>query len=223
MLWYNRAIVPRFMSTLPQQPYDQFDASNPIILAGFGRFGQVVGRFLTGQGLKVTVLEKDPDQISLLRKFGFKGYYGDATRLDLMRSAGAEKAKLLIVAVDDMNASLDIVRMAREEFPNMTIFARAHNRRHAYDLDKLGVHYFKRELFDSSLNLAKAAIIWLGKNEADVNLKADKFKRHDEKTLRDSFEFFDDEPALVNFAKTRRAELERILQSDSVGEHKEAS
>src|SRR6185312_829504 len=101
--------------------------------------------------IKITVLEKDPDQIALLRKFAFKGYFGDASRLDVLRTAGIENAKLLIVAVDEIATSLEIVSMVRTAFPKLTIFARARNRQHAYELNKLGVHYFKRELFDSSL------------------------------------------------------------------------
>jgi glutathione-regulated potassium-efflux system ancillary protein KefC len=95
MLIYNRFIVPKFMSVLPEHNYDNINEANPIIIAGFGRFGQVIGRFLTAQGIKATVLEKDPDQIELLRKFGFKGHFGDASRLDLLHSAGASTAKLL--------------------------------------------------------------------------------------------------------------------------------
>lgn len=215
MVWYRRFIIPKFMSPVPEPNFDTIIEQHPIILAGFDRFGQIVGRFLTGNGIKVTVLEKNPDQIELLRRFGVKAYFGDATRLDLLRSAGAEKAKLLIVAVDDVDACLEIVRLAKEEFPGLTVFARAHDRRHAYELHRLGVDYFKRELFESSLDMAKEILVWLGWREGDVNFKAEQFRRHDEITLHDSFEFFDDEPALVTFSKTRRAELERILQSDT--------
>ncbi|MBY0356067.1 MAG: monovalent cation:proton antiporter-2 (CPA2) family protein [Rickettsiales bacterium] len=215
MLWYQRMIVPRFMSVLPVRDFDKVTEMRPVIIAGFGRFGQVIGRFLVGQGIDVTVVEKDPDQIDLIRKFGFKGFYGDATRLDLLHSVGAAKAQLLIVAVDDVAASLEIVRLAKEEFPSLTIFARARNRQHAYDLHVLGVHYFKRELFDASLNMAKHIMIWLGKPEAEVLRKAEQFYQHDEETLKESFKFFGDDKTLVSFSKTRRAELERILQSDN--------
>lgn len=221
LMGYRRFIVPRFMSELPEPSYDIIDQQHPIILAGFGRFGQIIGRFLTGQGIKLTVLEKDPDQIALLRKFSFKGYFGDATRFDVLRTAGIKKAKLLIVAVDDVITSLEIVSMVRMAYPALTIFARARNRQHAYELNKLGVHYFKRELFDSSLEMAKEIMLWLGKPEAEVNDKALKFRRHDEATLRDSFPIYDDEPALVNFAKTRSTELERILRDDSSKHDKE--
>lgn len=215
MAWYSRYIVPRFMSVLPPREFDNIDQQHQIIIAGFGRFGQVIGRFLMGQGVKITVLEKDPDQIELLRKFGYKGYFGDATRLDLLRSAGVQSAHLFVIAVDDVTTSLSIARMLKEEFPNLTVFARARNRQHAYDLHQLGVFYFKREMFDSSLDMAKEIMVWLGNRESDVVFKAEQFRRHDETTLRESFRFFQDEPSLISYAKTRREELERILQSDS--------
>ncbi|MDD5461631.1 MAG: monovalent cation:proton antiporter-2 (CPA2) family protein [Methylococcales bacterium] len=215
---YNRLIVPKFLSILPQRSFDRIDEENPVILAGFGRFGQVIGRFLTAQGVKTTVLEKDPDQIELLRKFGFKGYFGDASRLDLLHNAGAAKAKLLIVAVDDPDTCLKIVKLAKEEFPHLKIFARAHNRRHAYELSKAGVDYYKREVFDSSLDMAQHIMLSLGKNESDIHFKAIKFKEHDEATLKASFDFFNDEPELVNFMRTQRTELERILQNDISGD-----
>jgi CPA2 family monovalent cation:H+ antiporter-2 len=218
MVLYNRLIVPKFLSILPERSFDRIEDAYPIILAGFGRFGQVIGRFLNAQGVKTTVLEKDPDQIELLRKFGFKGYFGDASRLDLLRSAGAAKAKLLIVAVDDPEISLEIVRLAKAEFPRLKIFARARNRRHAYELSKAGVNYYKREVFDSSLEMAQQILVSLGKNESDIHSKAIKFKQHDEATLKASFDFFDDEPELVNFMRTQRAELERILQNDLSGD-----
>lgn len=215
MMAYRRFILQRYLSVLPEVTYDEITQQHPIILAGFGRFGQIIGRFLMAQGAKVTILESNPDQIALLRKFNFKGYYGDATRLDVLRSAGIEQAKLLIIAVDDEQASIDIARMVKEEFPKVTIFARARNRKHAYTLNKLGVEYFKRELFDSSLDMAKSIMVWLGKPAAEVAIKAQAFQDHDETSLRDSFAFYEDESALIDFAKTRSAELERILQQDN--------
>ena len=215
---YNRLIVPKFLSVLPERSFDRIEEENPIILAGFGRFGQVIGRFLNAQGVKTTVLEKDPDQLELLRRFGFKGYFGDASRLDLLHSAGAAKAKLLIVAVDNPETSLEIVRLAKAEFPHLKIFARARNRRHAYELSKAGVNYYKREVFDSSLEMAQQILVSLGKNDSDTHSKAIKFKQHDETTLKASFDFFDDEPELVSFMRTQRAELERILQNDISGD-----
>ncbi len=215
MLLYSKWIVPRFMSALPERSFDSIDSHHSIILAGYGRFGQIIGRFITGQGTPITILEKDPDQIDLLRKFGFIGFFGDATRLDLLKSAGADKAKLLIVAVDDAETCTEIVKLAREEFPNLTIFARARNRRHAFELDRLGVAYFKRETFDSSLEMAKQVMLFLGKSEEEVQSKAATFIAKDEETLRKSFAVMDKESELVAFAHTARSEMERLLQDDS--------
>lgn len=216
MLWYHQFILPKFLTQLPPRAFDPINEKNPIILAGFGRFGQVVGRFLWAQNLKLTVLEDDPDQINLIRTFGFKAYFGDATRLDLLRQAGAEHAKILIVTVNDVNTSLAIVRLAKESFPHLKLFARARSRQHAYDLHQLGVDYFKRELFDSSLDLATTILIHLGKSPTEAKRKAEQFRQHDEKHLIDSFAFFEDQKTLIHFAKSSREELERILQSDSV-------
>jgi len=215
MQWYVRKVVPRFMSTLPDPVFDKIEEQRSIILAGFGRFGQVTGRFLIGQGLKVTVLEKNPEQIELLRKFGYKAYFGDASRPEVLRSAGIAHARLLIVAVDEIDASLSIIRHVRQEFPTLTIFARAHNRQHAFDLHQLGVQHFKREMFESSLAMAASIMQWLGQSTELAASKANQFREYDEETLLESFKFFADEPALVSYTKTRRGELERILQSDS--------
>jgi monovalent cation:proton antiporter-2 (CPA2) family protein len=215
MLWYSHVVTPRFMSILPDRDYDSIAEQHPVIIAGFGRFGQIIGRFLLSQGVGVTVLEKDIDQVDLLRKFDFKGYFGDATRLDLLRNAGADKAKALIVAVDEVETSLQIVRLARQAFPHLTIFARARNRRHAYELDRLGVTHFKRELFESSLSMAREIMVWMGAPAHEIDHRVAQFRQHDEATLRDSFRFFEDEPALINFSRTRRSELEQILRNDA--------
>lgn len=214
LMAYEHLFLPRMMSTLPQRAYDHVDSQHPIILAGFGRFGQVIGRFLMAQGVQVTVLEKDPEQIDLIRKFGFKAYYGDATRLDILRGAGAADARLMIVAVGNRDACLHIVDMVKAEFPQLVVFARARNREHAYLLHKAGADAFKRETFDGALNFAQEILIRLGYSEASVRRKAKVFRQHDEDTMRASFEFFEDEAQLISFAKSSRAELQRILQSD---------
>lgn len=214
MLGYYKFMVPRFMSVLPKREFDTVEEENEIILAGYGRFGQIIGRFLTAQGVKLTILEKDANQIAILRRFGIKAYFGDASRLDLLASAGAAKAKILIVAVDDADQGLAIVRLAKQEFPNLTVFARARNRRHAYDLHKAGAHFFKRETLDSSLSLAQQIMVQLGRRPEDMQRRAQQFLAHDEASLRTSFEFFDNEPELVNFTRLRSEELTQILQAD---------
>lgn len=214
MLIYYRFIVPQYLSHLPAPRFDTIDQQHPVILAGYGRFGQVIGRFLTAQGVSLTILEKNPEQIELLRKYGFKGFFGDAARLDLLRNAGAERAKLLIIAIDDPETALGIVQLAKQVFPHLKIYARARNRRHAYDLHKAGVNYFKRETFDSSLVMAKDIMIALGHAPDVMRRKARLFSEHDVKSLKKSFEFFEKESELIYFAKQSREELERILQDD---------
>lgn len=215
MMANDRFVIPRFISRVPVREYDKItENDNPVILAGYGRFGQIIGRFLNLQGVKITVLEKDPDQIELLRKFSHRGYFGDASRLDLLQSAGAAKAKLLIVAVDDADKCIEIVKLARQYFPNLKIYARARNRRHAYELYKAGADYFRREIFDSSLTMAQEVMKLFGSNPEDVARKAMKFMRHDEKTLRKSFEFFEREPEMISFFRQASGELERIFQED---------
>ena len=211
---YGKYIQPMFMSQLPARDYDEIDEHNGVIIAGFGRFGQIVGRFMVSQGVQVTVLEKSPEQVELLRKFGSKAYFGDATRLDLLRSAGAEEARMLVVAVDDADSAVEIVKLSKEHFPKLKIFARARNRRHAFDLDRAGADYYHRELLDSSLTMARDAMVALGYPKADIERKAKKFRSHDIETLKRSFEFFESEPEMINFAKLSREELEGILRED---------
>lgn len=215
MLLYHKFVVPKFMSMLPKQNYDAINEKNGIILAGYGRFGQIIGRFLNGEHIKVTVLEKNPEQIELLRKFGYKGYFGDANRLDLLKSAGADHAKLLIVTVGNADINLEIVKLAKQEFPHLKIFARARNRRHAYELHKAGVDYFKRELFDSSLTMTKEVLKFLDYKQEDIEKKAKAFQKYDEASLYKSFEFFEKETDLINFARQAKGELERILQNQN--------
>ncbi|MGN6421767.1 MAG: monovalent cation:proton antiporter-2 (CPA2) family protein [Asticcacaulis sp.] len=212
---YARFIVPKFMSRLPRRDYDEIDAHNPVIICGFGRVGQIVGRFMLSQGVSVTVLEKNPDQVEAVGRFGFKAYFGDATRMDLLRSAGIDEARMLVVAVDDPDAAIDIVRQAREGWPSLKIFARARNRRHAFDLDRAGADYYHRETLDASLALAREAMIALGHNRQTIERRARKFLEHDIATLRKSFEFFESEPDMISFAKLSREELETILREDA--------
>lgn len=195
--------------------YDQIEEQDQqVIIAGYGRFGQIIGRFLDAQGIKLTVLEKDPDQIELLRRFGSKVYFGDATRLDLLKSAGAEKAKLLIVTLSDPKQVVKLVRLAKQHFPHLKVFARARNRRHVYELHKAGADYYRREFFDSSLTMAQEAMRVFGYRAFDMRHKAKKFMRHDEETLQASFEFFEHDREMARFVRHATQELERILQSD---------
>jgi voltage-gated potassium channel Kch len=208
----NPVIIANKLNFCENKVIEEHD--NPVIIAGYGRFGQIIGRFLTAQRVAVTILETDPDQIDLLKRFNRKVYYGDASNLDLLKSAGAAKAKLLVVAVDEPEKVLEIVNLVKKEFPNLKIFARARNRRHAYELYKAGVDYFRRETFDASLVMAEEVMKSLGKRAFNVRFKAQQFMLHDERSLEDSFEFFETEDDLISFSRKTVQELETILQSD---------
>lgn len=213
----DKVILPRFMSRLPtRKPDDVSGLSHPVIIVGYGRFGQIIGRFLSAQGVQLTILEKDPDQIELLRRFGNKVYFGDAAQFELLRAAGAASAKLICVCIDDADKILEITRNVKQYFPHVTVYARARNRRHAYELHKAGADLFRRETFDSSLWMAQEAMKLLGHRAYDMRLKAHRFMQHDESVLKASFAFFEKEPELISFSRQASSELERVLQGDAV-------
>lgn len=212
LLLYQKYVEPRIISNLPIPEFEQISEKHPIILAGYGRFGQVIGRFLNAQGLNLTVLERDPEQIRLLRKFGYQAWYGDASRPEHLEQAGAEKAKLLIVSVGNPTVNLEIVRLAKQLYPNLKIYARACNRRHAYELHRAGVNYFKRELFDSSLAMAEKILQDLAFSPTVIRRQAKAFAKHDRETLEKSFEFFEQEKEMISLNQKAKGELNRILE-----------
>ena len=201
--------------TAPEKHYDEFEEKNPVIIAGYGRFGQIIARYLRGQSIQVTILEKNPDQVEFIRKFGFQSYFGDASRHDLLKQAGIENAKIFIIAVDDADAAVEMAKLVKAHYPKVIIFARARNRRHAYDLHKAGVDYFHRELLDSSLIMAQEALIALGRSRDEALTKTDLFRAHDVAGLESSFELFEDDKALIDYARLRTEELSRILSDDA--------
>lgn len=215
VLLSGKYIIPRFMCVLPPRQYDAIeDHDSEVIIAGYGRFGQIIGRFLRAQGVRCTILEKDPDQIQLLRQFGTRVFFGDASREDFLRSAGAHKAKLFVITLADTDKCLEMAKMAKREFPNLKVLVRAKHRRHAYELHRAGVDYYRRELFDSSLTMAQEAIKMLGVPEKTAKSRAKAFREHDENTLRESFAFYDNEAELIKFTRSTVNELEKILQDD---------
>jgi voltage-gated potassium channel Kch len=215
MIFNDKVILPRFISRLPRQKFDQIAEDNTlIVIAGYGRFGQIIGRFARAQGIKSTLLEIDPDQIELLRRFGDKVYFGDASNLGLLISAGMANAKIFVVAVDDADKAVEIVGLVRHKFPHIKIFARARNRRHAGELMHAGADYIRRETFDAALVMAEEMMIALGYDVKQTHAKAKQFSTHDEALLKRSFESMDSEEELVNIAKQAREELQKLLSSD---------
>lgn len=191
---------------------DEKDAA--VIVAGFGRFGQIVGRLLLVNGVRAVVLDHDPDNIELLRKFGSKVFYGDATRLDLLRAAGAAKAKLLINAIDDIEDSLALTDLARENFPGLKIIARARNVSHYIELRTRGVEIVQRETFESALRTGRYALEALGFDPFRARDMANIFRRHNIAITESMIQHFKDEDRLVSATKAGRNELEEQIARD---------
>lgn len=165
------------------RPPDKIHEFNDVILVGFGHFGSTIGRFLRANGVKATILDNDSDRVELLRKMGFTVYYGDATRIDLLRSAGADRAKLFIAAIDNPEVNRQLIKTVTKHFPNLEIMARARNREDAYDLIELGVKDFYRETLYTSVHMAIDVMIKLGFRSYTATRKGMDFIRYDEASL----------------------------------------
>ncbi|MBW4697823.1 MAG: monovalent cation:proton antiporter-2 (CPA2) family protein [Aphanocapsa lilacina HA4352-LM1] len=215
MILHDRLVQPRFISTEPEREPDAIDENeNPVIIAGFGRFGQIVGRMLMANGCKVTILEVDPSQIDMLRRFGFKLFYGDATRIDLLHAAGAEQAKLLVIAIDDREKSVEMVDLVRKHFPHLKILARAIDRRHAYELIRRKVDVVERETFGSAVEMGVGALKLLGERSYRAQRIASTFKANDEKMLYEMAELEEEERLVAVRSRRQAEELERVLQAE---------
>ena len=195
------------------EPFDQ-DRPPDAIVAGFGRFGQIVARVLIANGFSTATLESSVEQIALLRRFGRRVYYGDATRLDLLRAAGADKAKLLVVAIDDKDKATDLVEAAREAFPNLKILARAFDRRHAYDLLEKGADVTERETFEGGLAMASEALRALGWRAYRAERAARLFRRHDERMFHELRPLWGDTERYRIASRESSPRMEDLLSSD---------
>jgi len=185
-----------------------------VIIAGFGRYGQVVGRMLYANGVKPTVLDVDAEQIDAMRKFGWPVFYGDATRLDLLRTAGAAKAKVFVLAIDDVEQSVAVAQMVRENFPDLTIVARARNVRHYFELHDLGVTLIERETLDSALMSARSVLEELGWERHQARTLALRFRRHNVDQLVKMGPHRKDEAKLIAVAKQGRQQLEELFAQE---------
>ena len=210
----ERFLVPR-LEPAREPEYDAIDAeAMPVIICGVGRVGQIVGRVLRMQGIGFVALEKDAAQIDVLRRFGSKVYYGDAARADLLRAAGAATARVLVIAIDDMEAALRVAEIARRQFPHLRVVARARNRRHAHLLMDRGVAGLVRETFHSSLRLTELTLDALGRDPAGGRDAVAVFAGHDEASLLASHAYYEDETQLIQNAQQQAAELTELFQAD---------
>jgi glutathione-regulated potassium-efflux system ancillary protein KefC len=217
-LLYDRLIVPRLTKGKgAERQADVIETQGPVIIAGFGRFGQVVGRLLHAHHIPAVILEHDAAQIELLRKFGFKVYYGDASRMDLLHAAGAESARLLILAIDDSEQALHTVREVKRHFPKLKIFCRARNRNDVYQLMKEGVPVIVRETFDSALEMGKEALKELGLGAYQAEKAANTFRLHDRMMIQKAFAHLEDEKMLVSIAEAGRKQLADIISEEYGG------
>ena len=215
LIVHDRFIAPRFR-TDKKRKADAIDANDDhVIIAGFGRFGQIIGRLLTANQIKLTVLDHDPDQIELVRRFGNKVFYGDATRIDLLHAAGAAHARALVVAIDDIDDSLKLVDAVRRTFPDLPLMARARNVTHYYDLMDRGVQIIERETFESALMLGRQVLQQLGFGAYRARVAAHKFRVMNLKGLAKVYPFYKDQEQLVSQAKQARDELEAMFAQDA--------
>jgi monovalent cation:proton antiporter-2 (CPA2) family protein len=216
MILHDRWVEPRFISSEPEREADEIDDNeNPVIIAGFGRFGQIAGRLLLANGFTVTILDHNPVQIDMLRRFEWKVFYGDASRIDLLHAAGAERARLLIIAIDDREKILNIVHLAHKHFPHLKLLVRAIDRRHAYELIREGVDVIQRETFSSSLEMGIEALKLLGFRAYKAQRAARTFREHDEQAVQEMAMFEGDEQGLLARSRQMTRDLEQLLQADN--------
>jgi voltage-gated potassium channel Kch len=204
---------------------DEIDHAGSVIIAGHGRFGQIINRILLANGHKTVVLDHRVDLIDNMRRFGVRAFYGDASRPDLLHSAGLEEAKVLVVAIDDRDRALEIVKFAREAHPKLHIIARANDRHHVYDLYTAGATDIVRELFDSSVRAAGYALTALGHHPFDVEKATHAFVLHDRETLKilaalwDPEVSFVDNEAYMEKARERTTLLDQAMEGATTELH----
>ncbi len=196
--------------------FDEIDEpENPVIVAGFGRFGQIVGRILTMRGIPFTALEVNPSQVDFVRSFGNGIYFGDATRLDLLRMAHVADARAFVLTIDDVEASVKVAEQVRETCPDVVILARARNRHHELQLREVGAHFVMRETLRSSLTLTEALLEVLGQPADEAARSVEAFRVHDEATLEKQAAVFHDDQAFRQTAREAAEELEQLFADDN--------
>jgi monovalent cation:proton antiporter-2 (CPA2) family protein len=204
------------LSAIPGAPFDTIDESdNRVIIAGFGRFGQIVSRVLRARRIKFTALDSSQTHVDFVRRFGNRIYYGDASRLDLLRAAGAETAEVFVLAIDDVDSSVRTAELVHAHFPQLKILGRARNRQHAFALMDHGVDYIIRETYGSSLEMAEEVLTLLGDAPAVAHAAVKRFRQHDEKTLGEQYAIKEDEVKLMTAARESAQQLEGLFESDA--------
>nr|WP_221320190.1 monovalent cation:proton antiporter-2 (CPA2) family protein [Chitinivorax tropicus] len=211
---YDKLIAP-WLERTTEREFDQIeDHDKPVIIAGFGRFGQIVARILHMQHIPFTALDKSTQQVDFVRKFGNQIYYGDASRLELLEAAGTGKARLFVLALDDVDTSIKTAELMRRHFPHVPVYARARNRYHAYKLMDAGAKAIYRETFGSSLDMAQAVLGEMGLDEQKARQSVDTFEQADLDLLRRQHAVYQDEHLLMQSAQQAQEELKHLFESE---------
>lgn len=215
LLMVYEQIQKRSSSALPEfDKPEQISTAKHVIIAGYGRFGQIMGRLLHAQGYEITVLDHSPSQIELLRRFGNTVFYGDAARQELLEAAGAHTAQMLVIAIDNPDKTIEIIKLAHKNYPQLKIVARAIDRRHAYQLLNLKVDAFNRETVDSAINLAVEALELLGNTKQDAERAGKLFRDHDRAAVVQLAELWGDDASYGVAVRQRMEDLKQVLQQD---------
>jgi glutathione-regulated potassium-efflux system ancillary protein KefC/glutathione-regulated potassium-efflux system protein KefB len=211
----HERLLARWIERRKPPEFDTIDGpGNPVIIAGYGRYGQIVSRVLRMAGIPFTALEVSYQQVDFVRRFGNKVYYGDASRLELLDSARARDAKLFVLAIDDVEASVKTAALVRKHFPRLPILARARNRVHAYRLLDLGIESIERETLLSSLETARQALVQLGLDAAQATRAVELFREHDARQLNAQYAVRQDEEQLIQTTAQAAAQLQELFESD---------
>lgn len=214
-------LLDDFFIKRTQKPEPQFDAlpkkDGHVVIAGFGRFGQIVARILRANRIPFTALDISPEQVNFVNQFGNKIYYGDASRLGILEAAMVQNARAFILAIDDVEASVRTAQIMRQHFPHVPVYARARNRQHVHQLMDLGIEMIERETFLSSLDLTKELLRGLGETEKRARWIVETFKESDEKRLYDDYKIQTDLEKIRQRALRQSQELEEIFAQDVVG------
>jgi glutathione-regulated potassium-efflux system ancillary protein KefC/glutathione-regulated potassium-efflux system protein KefB len=214
----HERLLNHWLARSAPPPFDSIDEpATPVIIAGFGRYGQIVSRVLRMCGVRFTALEANYQQVDFVRRFGNKVYFGDASRLELLEAAKAGEAKLFVLAIDDVEASVRTAEVVRRHFPKLPILARARNRLHWFRLRDLGISAIYRETFPSSLEAAHRALLQLGLGVAAAEHAIALFRGHDEEQLAAQYAIHHDEKQLIQSARDAAQQLQELFEADATG------
>lgn len=213
----ERRLMPRLLKRLPPRNAPALEDAKPapVVICGFGRFGQVVGRVLNSRRIPFNALDAEPNNIETVRRYGYLAFYGDATRLDLLRAVGADKARIIVAALPEPDDQVRLVELARQHFPQAKVYARARNRRVAHRLMDLGAHDIVRETFFSSLFLTELVLQGLDFSKEEAVRTVAAFRQRDEQTLVDQHAFYEDEPKLIQTTAEAAQELKSLFEADA--------